>query len=101
NGEFRYLSPLDLQAQPGLTMTTTTRPGLPGAAGATGPPVPGPNETGRGQSAFGGPGAGIGGPSTLGPNGPTAGPSAGLAARVGEKGGASLENLNNHAADDP
>ena len=95
NGEFRYLSPLDLQAQPGLTMTTTTRPGLPGAAGATGPPVPGPNETGRGQSAFGGPGAGIGGPSTLGPNGPTAGPSAGIAAVVSKSAAPSIKIFKN------
>ena len=95
NSEFRYLSPLDLQAQPGLTMTTTTRPGLPGAAGATGPPVPGPNEPGRGQSAFGGPGAGIGGPSTLGPNGPTAGPSAGIAAVVSKSAAPSIKIFKN------
>ena len=40
NGEFRYLSPLELQSQPGLTTTTpfSDRPGLPGGGG----PSPGP-----------------------------------------------------------
>ncbi len=74
NGEFRYLSPLDLQAQPGLTMTTSTRPGLPTPGGGASPgPASSPGAggaPGRGPSAFGGAGGGIGGPNTLGPGRP-------------------------------
>jgi type II secretory pathway pseudopilin PulG len=105
NGDFRYLSPLELQAQPGLTMTTSARPGLPGAAGGNAPPMPGTNPAGRGQSAFGGPGGGggigaggsggIGGPGTLGPNGPPAGPSAGIAAVVSKSSAASIKVFKN------
>ena len=77
NGEFRYLSPLELQAVPGLTMTTSTRPGLPNAPGGTvspgagfgGSPASGrPSAFGRGGGT--GPGGGIGGPNTLGPGDP-------------------------------
>ena len=37
NGDFRILSPLELQAVPGLTMTTSTRPGLPTPGGGAAP----------------------------------------------------------------
>jgi hypothetical protein len=108
NGEFRYLSPLELQAVPGLTTTTSTRPGLPNAGGNA-PSRPGSITPGGNPSAFGGnPGAlgggpspaagapgGIGGPSTLGPNGPTAGPSAGIAAVVSKSAAASIKVFKN------
>ena len=83
-GEFRYLSPLDLQAQPGLTMTTSPRPGLPTAGGGAAP-LPGPagRETG------------IGGPSTIGPGGPAAGPSAGIAAVVSKSTAQSIKVFKN------
>jgi type II secretory pathway pseudopilin PulG len=109
NGEFRYLSPLDLQSQPGLTMTTSTRPGLatpgsgtpPGSVGTPGVSTPGGSQSGfggqggfgGGQSGFGGPG--IGGPNTLGPNGPSAGPSAGIAAVVSKSTAASIKVFKN------
>jgi len=99
NGEFRYLSPLDLQAQPGLTMTTSTRPGLPTPGGGASPgPASSPGTggaPGRNPSAFGGAGGGIGGPNTLGPGGPTAGPSAGIAAVVSKSSAASIKVFKN------
>jgi type II secretory pathway pseudopilin PulG len=98
NREFRYLSPLELQAQPGLTTTTTpgpsNRPGPrtpPPSGGAGGPStggLPGPRAPGSPASAFGGPNA-------LGPNGPTVGPQAGIAAVVSRSSAASIKVFKN------
>jgi type II secretory pathway pseudopilin PulG len=76
-GDFRYLSPLELQALPALN--TTTRPGRPGSS----PPAPVPG------------GGRIGGPGMPGPNGPTAGPSAGIAAVVSRSSAASIKVFKN------
>ena len=100
NGEFRYLSPLELQSQPGLTMTTSTRPGLPTPGGAARRRDPVRRRAagvapGRGPGAFGRPGGGIGGPNTLGPGGPAAGPSAGIAAVVSKSSAASIKVFKN------
>ncbi len=81
--EFRYLSPLELQALPGLATTTT--PGFPNRPGTS----PTPNRTGGSTgggtappSNSGTPGGtgtpGSFGSNALGPNGPTAGPRRGL-----------------------
>ena len=96
NREFRYLSPLELQAQPGLTTTTTPAPNRPGATNppmggiggspAGGPPG-GPGNPGGSPSAFG--------PNALGPNGPTAGPQAGIAAVVSRSSAASIKVFKN------
>ncbi len=89
NGEFRYLSPLELQsaarADDDLTVLQHARlPGIPaahrlpalaGAAGAARAAESAP----AGGSALAGASAA---PNTLGPGGPTAGPSAGIAAVV-------------------
>jgi type II secretory pathway pseudopilin PulG len=76
-GEFRYLSPLELQALPALT--TTTRPGQPGG---TNPPAVPRDPTGRPPSAFG-------------PSGPSAGPSQGIAAVVSRSSAASIKVFKN------
>jgi type II secretory pathway pseudopilin PulG len=96
NREFRYLSPLELQAQPGLTTTTTPAPNRPGApspptggigGSPSGSPTGGPNNPGGSPSAFG--------PNALGPNGPTAGPQAGIAAVVSRSSAASIKVFKN------
>jgi type II secretory pathway pseudopilin PulG len=100
NGDFRYLSPLELQALP--TLNTTARPGQPGSATA------GPGGFGSGPGPAGGgsgPGGGTatrgsgfgpgGGSNTLGPNGPTAGPSQGIAAVVSRSSAASIKVFKN------
>ena len=89
NGEFRYLSPIDLQSQPGLT-TTTPFSNTPGFGNPGGTPPPGP-----GGTRTGGTGPGIGGPNTLGPGGPTAGPSAGIAAVVSKSTARSIKVFKN------
>ena len=98
NGEFRYLSPIELQSQPGLTTTTpfSDRPGLPGGGGRS-PGAGGttPGGTTPGGTTPGGTGPGIGGPSTLGPGGPTAGPSAGIAAVVSKSTARSIKVFKN------
>jgi type II secretory pathway pseudopilin PulG len=76
NGDFRYLSPLELQALPGLT--TTTRPGLPGQGNS---PAPVPADTRR--------------PSAFGPSGTSAGPSQGIAAVVSRSSAASIKVFKN------
>jgi len=88
NGEFRYLSPLELQAQPGLTTTTTPGPGNRG----TNPTMPNPGGT---QSRGAGQPSAFGGTNTLGPNGPTVGPQAGIAAVVSKSSAASIKVFKN------
>jgi len=107
SGDFRYLSPLELQALPGLTMNTSTRPGMPGAPGSNTPgrppsfgtsPTFGTNPAGSGQNTFGTNPAnpsGIGAPNTLGPNGPSVGPSAGIAAVVSKSAATSIKVFKN------
>jgi type II secretory pathway pseudopilin PulG len=95
NGEFRYLSPLDLQAQPGLTMTTSARPGLPNPAGGPALPSPGDSRGDRRGDRGGDTGTGIGAPGTLGPGRPTAGPSAGIAAVVSKSTAPSIKVFKN------
>ena len=51
NGDFRILSPLELQAVPGLTMTTSTRPGLPTPGGGAAPVPARPGSARRRDSA--------------------------------------------------
>lgn len=84
-GEFRYLSPLELQSQPGLTTTTpfSDRPGLPNRQ-----PPAGPTPPTQAPGSFGS-------PSPLGPGGPTAGPSAGLAAVVSKSTASSIKVFKN------
>jgi type II secretory pathway pseudopilin PulG len=77
--EFRYLSPLELQAQPGLTTTTTPGPGPNNRNAAPPPNLPGPPS----------------GSNALGPNGPTAGPQAGIAAVVSRSTAASIKVFKN------
>ena len=69
NGDFRFLSPLELQSQPGMTSTTpfSDRPGMPTSRQPTNP---GPTNPGAPQP----PGT-FGSPNSLGPNGPGRGPS--------------------------
>ncbi|MEO5819163.1 MAG: hypothetical protein ABIT71_01545 [Vicinamibacteraceae bacterium] len=110
NGDFRFLSPLELQALPALN--TTTRPGLPGTsppatgagAGSFGSPPGGsrfgnnPGSATGGPGSASGPGGGTGGsfgPGALGPNGPAAGPSAGIAAVVSRSSAASIKVFKN------
>jgi len=83
NREFRYLSPLELQAQPGLTTTTT-----PGPGPSNRNPIPSPNDGTQGRPA-------PGGANTLGPNGPTVGPQAGIAAVVSRSSAASIKVFKN------
>jgi type II secretory pathway pseudopilin PulG len=78
-GDFRYLSPLELQALP--TLNTSTRPGLPGSS-----------PTSPGQTGQTGP---SGRPSAFGPNSPTAGPSQGIAAVVSRSSAASIKVFKN------
>jgi type II secretory pathway pseudopilin PulG len=85
NGEFRYLSPLELQALP--TLNTTTRPGLPGAS-----PNPGPGTTVPGGTS--GP-SNLGRPSAFGPTGTSAGPSQGIAAVVSKSTATSIKVFKN------
>jgi hypothetical protein len=100
NGDFRFLSPLELQALPGVATTTT--PGFPGRAGATPGPTPGPGPGGASggtgtSSNFGSPGIQPGGigQSALGPNGPTVGPQGGIAAVVSRSSAASIKVFKN------
>ena len=74
NGDFRYLSPLELQALP--TLNTTPQPGF-GRSNPAGPSDP----TGR--------------PSAFGANGPTAGPSQGIAAVVSRSSAPSIRVFKN------
>jgi len=103
NGDFRLLSPLELQTMPGLTTTSPT-PGLPGQ-GTTRLPGRPPNSDGTspGGGGFGrpsdgtqrppGPGPGPG--PSLGPNGPMAGPTGGIAAAVSKSTAASIKVFKN------
>jgi type II secretory pathway pseudopilin PulG len=113
NADFRYLSPLELQALPGLTTTTPGIAGRAGPAGAQPTPSPSkptprggsfgsPSSLGQGQGlgtpqglSPGGPGGTIGGGNALGPNGPTAGPQAGIAAVVSKSTAASIKVFKN------
>jgi len=114
NREFRYLSPLELQAQPGLTTTTTPGPsnrpggrtpppsgglGGPSSGGIGGPStggIGGPSTGGLpGPNSPGGPTSAFGGPNALGPNGPTVGPQAGIAAVVSRSSAASIKVFKN------
>jgi type II secretory pathway pseudopilin PulG len=91
NGDFRYLSPMELQALPALN--TTTRPGLPGSAPLA---TPGGGTGGTAPSRLGGnSGSSFGAPSTLGPNGPSAGPSQGIAAVVSRSSAATIKVFKN------
>ena len=72
NGDFRYLSPLELQALP--TLNTTARPGLPNNPGAS-PGLPGPGAPGS--------------------TGTSAGPSQGIAAVVSRSSAASIKVFKN------
>jgi type II secretory pathway pseudopilin PulG len=99
NREFRYLSPLELQALPGLTTTTTpgfpNRPGSsnrPGGSSGNGPTNP-PGNFGQPGGTAGAPGSFQ--PNALGPNGPTAGPQAGIAAVVSRSSAASIKVFKN------
>jgi type II secretory pathway pseudopilin PulG len=91
NREFRYLSPLELQAQPGMTTTTTPAPG----GRRTNPTNPTPNPPNSGIGSSNGTGSSFGGPNTLGPNGPTVGPQAGIAAVVSRSSAASIKIFKN------
>lgn len=96
--EFRYLSPLELQAQPGLTTTTpgpTNRPGMPQdrSSGGFGNPSSGGGLGGASTSSGGSPSAF--GPNAVGPNGPTVGPQAGIAAVVSRSSAASIKVFKN------
>jgi type II secretory pathway pseudopilin PulG len=119
NGDFRFLSPLELQSQPGLTSATpfSNVPGLnrqPGGGtgspgGGSGSPGGGSGSPGGGSgSTFGssggsspnGPGptpspGGLGSPSRFGANGPGGGPSGGIAAVVSKSTGASIKVFKN------
>jgi type II secretory pathway pseudopilin PulG len=90
NREFRYLSPLELQAQPGMT-TTTPAPGNRG----TNPTNPPPNPLNGGIGGSNGSTSSFGAPNALGPNGPTAGPQAGIAAVVSRSSAASIKIFKN------
>ena len=96
NGDFRYLSPIELQSQPGLTTTSpfSNTPGF-GNPGGTPPPGPGGRSGSGPGSGIGRPGGGIGAPNTLGPGGPTAGPSAGIAAVVSKSSARSIKVFKN------
>jgi hypothetical protein len=100
-GDFRYLSPLELQSMPGLTTTSPT-PGFPGQGGGNRRPG---FPTGGGAPGGGGPpqdpttGSGLGGrpggfsqPTGLGPN---AGPTGGIAAAVSKSTAASIKVFKN------
>ena len=103
NGDFRFLSPLELQALPGMNAVNLAgRPGLPGAGSNTGPGG-GPSQPPRG---FGGPGSGpspndpatrsgFGGTPSLGPNGQNVGPSGGIAAVVSKSSAQSIKVFKN------
>jgi type II secretory pathway pseudopilin PulG len=100
NGEFRYLSPLELQALPGLV--TTTQPGLPGTSPAGPPPRPpfgdrsGSGTDSRGSGPGGRDAGTTGGrPSAFGPSGLTGGPSQGIAAVVSRSSAASIKVFKN------
>jgi hypothetical protein len=111
NGDFRFLSPLELQTQPGLTSATpfSNVPGLnrqPG--GGSGSSGSGSGGSGSGSSSFGrgsgsgsslnGPGpspGGLGSPSPFGANGPGGGPSGGIAAVVSKSSGSSIKIFKN------
>jgi type II secretory pathway pseudopilin PulG len=98
NGDFRFLSPVELQSLPGMNAVGLSgRPGLPGAGATTGP-------TGRSSPQFGGPtGPATGDPartpgfgeSTLGPNGRNAGPAGGIAAVVSKSSAQSIKIFKN------
>jgi type II secretory pathway pseudopilin PulG len=103
NADFRYLSPLELQALPGMTTTTPGIPGRAGPAGAQPTPAP-PGPTPAERSSFGTPTRGTGAPglspgpgggNALGPNGPTVGPQAGIAAVVSRSSAASIKVFKN------
>ena len=103
NGDFRFLSPLELQALPGVATTTT--PGFPGRPGSTTtlgtPSGTGGASGGTGSSSsFGSSGVQAGAPgglrqSALGPNGPTVGPQGGIAAVVSRSSAASIKVFKN------
>jgi len=104
NGDFRLLSPVELQTMPGLTTTSPT-PGLPGQGGTNRLPGRAPNSGGTppGGSGFGvppegtqrSPGLGSGAGPSLGPNGPMAGPTGGIAAAVSKSTAASIKVFKN------
>jgi type II secretory pathway pseudopilin PulG len=96
-GDFRYLSPVELQTMPGLTTTSPT-PGLgrqgrgdgrPTGFGAPGPTPPQDPTTGSGP---GGRPGGLSQPTGLGPN---AGPTGGIAAAVSKSTAASIKVFKN------
>jgi type II secretory pathway pseudopilin PulG len=96
SGDFRLLSPVELQTIPGMTTTTPGFPGRPGGA------PPSPRGTTSPPSAFGAAPAdpaatpGIRTPtSTLGPNGPNVGPTAGIAAVVSRSSAQSIRIFKN------
>jgi type II secretory pathway pseudopilin PulG len=101
NREFRYLSPLELQALPGLTTTTT--PGFPNRPGTSTTPTRPGGSSGAGATSpgnFGQPGNPSGAPGSfgsnaLGPNGPAVGPQAGIAAVVSRSSAASIKVFKN------
>ena len=95
NGDFRLVSPLELQAMPGMTTTTPGMPGRPGPGGAPigpTPNLPGPTTPG-GLTPGGLPsGDGLPGRSTTGPTG---GPTGGIAAAVSRSTAASIRVFKN------
>jgi type II secretory pathway pseudopilin PulG len=93
NGDFRFLSPLELQSQPGLTTTTpfSDKPGMPTSRQPTNP---GPTSPGGPQPGTVGGGT-FGSPNTLGPNGPAGGPSGGIAAVVSKSTARSIKVFKN------
>ena len=103
NGDFRLLSPVELQTIPGMTTTApgfAGRPGLPGSGrtptggipsgGTPSSPSPGgtPSDPAR-TPGFGRP------TSALGPNGPNVGPTAGIAAVVSKSTAQSIRIFKN------
>ena len=92
NGEFRYLSPLELQSQPGMTTATpfSATPGFnrqPGGASAP-PRNPATGPTPASPGSFGT-------PSAFGANGPGGQPSGGLAAVVSKSTASSIKIFKN------
>jgi type II secretory pathway pseudopilin PulG len=99
-GDFRYLSPVELQTMPGLTTTTPGFPGqgtsrLPGRPGGGSPSGTSSGGTTSTPGLSPGPGLSPQPGSSLGPNGPAAGPTAGIAAAVSKSTAASIKVFKN------
>jgi type II secretory pathway pseudopilin PulG len=100
NGDFRFLSPVELQSMPGMNAVALAgRPGMPGGGANTGPPgsVTTPPAGGLGGRSAIDPAtrSGFGPQSSLGPNGQNAGPSGGIAAVVSKSSAQSIKIFKN------